>query len=36
LADKLVNIFIYSMGLLKVLLDVYRLAIKGLDEETQA
>jgi hypothetical protein len=36
LADKLMNIFIYSMELITVPLDVYRPALKDIDEQTQA
>ena len=35
LADKLMNIFIYSMELITVPLDVYRSALKDFDEQTQ-
>lgn len=36
LADKLINIFIYSMELIMVPLDVYRSPLKDIDEQTQA
>jgi hypothetical protein len=36
LADKLMNIFIYSMELITVPLDVYRSTLKDIDEQTQA
>jgi hypothetical protein len=36
LADKWMNIFIYSMELITVPLDVYRSTLRDIDEQTQA